>query len=70
MYIQMKDGDEILQGKSLGLERLHAAVMGTNIEGMLHYCSNLTIFTYLLFIQMHIELYLVYWPWSKFFHPW
>ena len=34
MYIQIrKDGDEILQGKSLGLERLHAAVVGTNVEG-------------------------------------
>ena len=50
MYIQIKkDGDEILQGKSLGLEKLHAAVVGTNVEGMLHYCSNLIIFTYLLF---------------------
>ena len=47
IYIQMKkDGDEILQGKSLGLEKLHAAIVGTNDEGMLHYCSNLIIFTY------------------------
>ena len=45
----MKSYRENLQGKSLGLEKLHAAVVGTTVEGMLHYCSNLIIVTCLLF---------------------
>jgi len=34
-----KDGVEILQGKSLALEKLHKTVLGTDVEGMLNNCN-------------------------------
>ena len=35
-----KDGEEVLQGTSLGLERLHKKVIGTDIQGMHTYTDN------------------------------
>ena len=31
-----KDGDKILRGKSLGLEKLHRSIVGTDVEGRLN----------------------------------
>ena len=34
-YLMKKDGDKILRGKSLGLEKLHRSIVGTDVEGRL-----------------------------------